>query len=96
MECLSSAVFRCSTLSMAVMLASVKAFLSSWLSRRVVIKKSRFCKVAMLVSDLDSLSRSVLPDACELVSELDDVLRISWGAGHDRGISGPIHGEVLW
>ena len=96
-ECLSSAVFSCDTLlSMIVMLASVEAFLSSWLSSRFVIEKSRFCKVAILVSDFDSLSRSVLPDASELVSALDGVLLISWGDVHDRGFSGPIHGEVLW
>ena len=96
-ECLSSAVFSwCTLLSMAVMLASVDAFLSSWLSRRVVIVKRRFCRVAMLDSDFDSLSRSVLADACELVRELDGVLLVSCGVGHVRGISGPIHGEVPW
>ena len=37
----------------------------------------------MVDSDLDSLSRSVLVDACELVNELDDsVGEASFGSGH--------------
>ena len=95
--CLSSEVLSwCTLLSMAVMLASVFAFFSSWLSMRVVIENRRFCRVAMLDSDLESLSRSVLPDACELVRELDGVLLASCGVDHVRGVSEAVHGEVLW
>ena len=89
-ECLAIVVFRASTLlSMAEMLASVEAFFSSWVSRRVVIEYSRFCSVAMLDSDCDSLSRSVPVDACELVSEVED------GEGVDHLGSGQCLGSSL-
>ena len=68
--------------SMAEMLLSVAAFFSSWLSRRDVIVYSTFWRVTMVDSDLDSLSMSVLFDARELVSELEDgVCEASCGSG---------------
>ena len=86
-ECLVIAVFSYKTLlSMAEMLVSVVAFFSSWLSRRDVIEYRTFWRVAMVDSDLDSPSRSVLIDARELVSELEDsVDEASFGSGQVLG-----------
>ena len=88
-ECLVSAVFSCRTLlSMAEILLSVAAFLSSWLSRRDVIVYSMFWRTVMVDSDLNSLSRSVLVDVRELVSELDDCEgEASFGVGQALGFS---------
>ena len=51
-----------------------------------MIENRRFCSVAMLDSDLDSRSMSVLVDASELVSELEE--------GVDCDSFG--RGQLLW
>ena len=54
-----------------------------------MIENRRFCSVAMLDSDLDSRSMSVLVDACELVSELEEGVDCdSFGRGQLLGFSG--------
>ena len=54
-----------------------------------MIENRRFCSVAMLDSDLDSRSMSVLVDASELVSELEEgVDSDSFSRGQFLGFSG--------
>ena len=61
-----------------------------------MIESRRFCNVAMLDSDFDSRSMSMLVDACELVSELEEgVDSDPFGSGQLLGFSGDFQQGVV-